>query len=99
MNRVSERKTGPHPRAAMRTPRMHPGDRALDVDRTASMADEGGRAGAKMDLREQFADTQDLLPCVSARAPMTQLFWLGAAGAAAGLATGLWLGRRRASTT
>ena len=102
MDRASHRKTGSHPSAATRAGLSPVVDCALDCDRSASMADEGGRAGATMDLREQVRG-YDAAAAAAARrhAPATSAapLWWGAAGAAAGLAAGLWLRRRRASAS
>jgi hypothetical protein len=70
-----------------------PHDRALDADRTASMADEGGSAGAAMDLREQLAAAHDVV--APRRRPQSYGLWWGAAGAALGVAVALVLSRAR----
>jgi len=69
---------------------------ALDFDRVSSMADEGGCSGAKMDLRDQLADTR-VIHRQRPAAPMAiPALWAGA-GFAAGLLTVL-LWRSRAQT-
>lgn len=78
---------------------LRPRERDLDRDRIASMADEGGIAGAEADLREQLdvVETEylpQLAPPTAAwsftRARWSRLMWsavaLGAAGFLAALA-------------
>jgi len=70
-------------------------DRALDMDRTASMADEGGSSGATMDLHEQLAHARSLasIPPVP---PRNSVVWGGPlAATVAGVLAGvlLWRGR------
>jgi hypothetical protein len=72
-------------------------DRALDLDRTASMADEGGSSGAAMDLHDQLAHARQ----IASRPPhpKSSLIWSGPiAAAAAGMLAGLllWSGRSAA---
>jgi hypothetical protein len=71
-------------------PAIAAADYALDLDRTASMADEGGCAGAKMDLRDQLADTRVVQRNRPTRPASTSLLW-GVAGLAAGLMAALML--------
>jgi hypothetical protein len=78
---------------------LRPKESDLDRDRTASMADEGGMAGAVADLREQLDVVEkQFLPQVAqptaawsfTRVPWSTLMWsavaLGAAGFLAALA-------------
>ena len=69
----------------------HARDQRLDAERIASMADEGGRTGARMDLRDQLADDREhvlLRPERAARAWM----W-GLAGLAGGVLAALVIPR------
>lgn len=91
MTRASNPTHASRLRVATRTLPQSPPD-ALDADRTASMADEGGRSGAKMDLRDQLASA--VLPARTRKGTSAALWW-GAAGAAAGLVTGLLWARLR----
>jgi hypothetical protein len=93
MNRVSPRNSQ-RLRAGSGRSALDPD--ALDLNRVASMADEGGCSGAKMDLREQLADTR-VIHRQRPGAPLaTSLLW-AAAGFAAGLLT-IVLWRSRAQT-
>ena len=71
--------------------RATPGLAALDEEREASMADEGGASGAVMESEDEAA-----VPRLAAGSPDRRrlhraLFFAGAAG---GLALGLWWYRR-----
>ena len=91
MNRVSERT---HPSPRNRTSPLRNTDRALDADRSRSMADEGCCSGAAMELREQLADAQAALRQPRMRAALQSHALWGVAGAAAGLLFGVLLWRR-----
>jgi hypothetical protein len=70
-------------------------DRALDQDRVASMADEGGSAAATVELHEQLAHARSL----ASRPPHPKgsLIWGGPlAATAAGVLAGMLLWRRPA---
>lgn len=72
-------------------------DRALDLDRTASMADEGGSSGATMDLHEQLAHARSVAsqPPVP---PRNAVVWGGPlAATVAGVLAGVLLGRGRSA--
>jgi hypothetical protein len=67
----------------------------LDRDRTASMADEGGVAGALVDLREQLEEIDDTLEDQGRQAWARSLVWGGAAlGVAALVVAAFWMRRR-----
>lgn len=68
-------------------------DRALDLDRSASMADEGGCAAATVDLHEQLAHARSLAS--RPPHPKRSLIWSGPlAATAAGILAGLLLWHR-----
>jgi hypothetical protein len=72
-------------------------DLALDLDRTASMADEGGSSGATMDLNDQLAHARSIAsrPPVP---PRNAVVWGGPLAATiAGVLAGVLLGRDRAA--
>ena len=83
----SRPETWPYPRKE-----HHERERKLDADRIASMADEGGRAGARMELREQLRAQQERRRVATNRA----LIW-GAVGLASGVAAVLLIPRLYAS--
>jgi hypothetical protein len=89
----------PHPRNSQRQyaggPRGQRQNDPLDLDRTASMADEGGCSGAKMDLRDQLADTRIVRRQPPMRPAATSLLLAGAGFAAGILAAVLWRSRTR----
>jgi hypothetical protein len=97
MNRVRQRNPQRHHVGAARGGIAPASDYALDLDRTASMADEGGCAGAKMDLRDQLADTRVVQRYRPSRPATTSLLW-GVAGLAVGLLAALmWRQSSRAA--
>ena len=90
MNRVSERRVI-QPRRARHQ------DRALDADRVRSMADEGGCAGAAMDLRDQLAAAENAEPGRrrSGEVRLQQHLMWGVAGTVVGVLAAVCLERLR----
>ena len=74
-------------------PPQHVLDKKLDADRIASMADEGGLAGARMELHGYLP--HDLEPTRPPEPRLRALIW-GALGLAAGVAVALLIPRMHA---
>jgi hypothetical protein len=73
--------------------RATPGLAALDEEREASMADEGGVSGAVMESEDEAAVPHVLRPPKNAGDSRRQMAFYS--GAAAGLMLGAWMVRRR----